>query len=100
MEDGATTFTRNKYAWNLEATMIYIESPAGVGFSICTDTDCTQDDDKSATDNLAAVLDLLTNKFPELQANDLYIAGESYAGIYVPKLTALLDKYITDNTGK
>ncbi len=37
MEDGATTFTYNDYSWNNEATMIYLESPAGVGFSVCGD---------------------------------------------------------------
>jgi carboxypeptidase C (cathepsin A) len=46
MEDGTTNFVRNDYAWNIEATVIYIESPAGVGYSICGDLDngCAFDD--------------------------------------------------------
>ena len=65
MEDGGTTFSRNAYSWNREANMLYIESPAGVGFSYCGVEDgCRYDDDSSAADNLAAVLNWFV-KFPE-----------------------------------
>ena len=40
MEDGTQTFHYNDYAWNMEANMLYIESPGGVGFSTCSGTDC------------------------------------------------------------
>jgi len=67
--------------------MIYIEAPAGVGFSTCPNaTECSFDDNNSADDNWIALYNLMTQKFSDLQNNDLYLAGESYAGIYVPKL--------------
>jgi carboxypeptidase C (cathepsin A) len=100
LEDGATNFTKNDYSWNKEATMIYIEAPAGVGYSLCGDAnECkVWNDQNSADDNLSGLLALLTTKFPELQGNDLYISGESYAGIYVPRLVERLDWYINNCT--
>ena len=79
--------------------MIYIESPAGVGFSLCPDgSECNWNDFNTAEDNRKVVLELFISKFPELQKNDLYISGESYAGIYVPRLVEQLDWYIGNCT--
>jgi hypothetical protein len=94
LPDGGNSFIKNDYAWNNFANMIYIEAPAGVGYSICGDaSECVFDDDNSADDNLVALINVL-NLFPEINQNDLYLSGESYAGIYVPKLAARLDAYI------
>ena len=69
------------------ANTLYIEAPVGVGFSYSTagasDYNCT--DDTTAADNLAA-LHSFYEKFPEFKDNELYITGESYAGVYVPTL--------------
>lgn len=87
IEDGQTTFVENAYSWNKFATIIYFDSPAGVGYSICGDqSECDFDDLNTADDNLNAFIALMTTKFPQLQGNDLYLAGESYAGVYVPRL--------------
>jgi carboxypeptidase C (cathepsin A) len=49
MESGTTTFHANEYSWNLEANMLYIESPGGVGYSTCSSKkECTFNDDNSA----------------------------------------------------
>ena len=98
LADGTTNFTANPYSWNKEANVIYIESPAGVGFSTCGNpAECKWNDFNTADDNLQAFLAIM-NKFPELQSKDLYIAGESYAGIYVPRLVERIDWYIGNCT--
>lgn len=35
LEDGATTYTENAYSWNKETNILYVDQPAGVGYSTC-----------------------------------------------------------------
>jgi len=60
-----------------------------VGFSYFKDVKQMNEymfnDDNVAVDNLHSVLGWY-EMFPEFKTNDLYISGESYAGIYVPYL--------------
>jgi len=65
--------------------MLYIESPVGVGFSYSETNDYKCDDDRTATENLAAV-ESFFGMFPEYSKNKFFITGESYAGVYVPTL--------------
>ncbi|KAL0464473.1 UNVERIFIED_CONTAM: Serine carboxypeptidase-like 40 [Sesamum latifolium] len=84
--DGKTLY-QNKYAWNHAANTLFLESPAGVGFSYSnTTTDVvTGGDRRTAIDNYTFLLHWL-ERFPEYKNRDFYIAGESYAGHYVPQL--------------
>uniref|UniRef100_A0A453BVW5 Carboxypeptidase n=1 Tax=Aegilops tauschii subsp. strangulata TaxID=200361 RepID=A0A453BVW5_AEGTS len=78
----------NEYSWNKEANMLYLESPAGVGFSYSTDPSFyggVGDSMTEARDNLR-FLEGWFAKFPQYKGRNLYIAGESYAGHYVPQL--------------
>uniref|UniRef100_A0ACD5U9Q2 Uncharacterized protein n=2 Tax=Avena sativa TaxID=4498 RepID=A0ACD5U9Q2_AVESA len=78
---------RNEYSWNKEANMLYLESPAGVGFSYSTDPSFYGGvgDSMTARDNLKFLQGWFA-KFPRYKGRDLYITGESYAGHYVPQL--------------
>ncbi|KAL8171499.1 hypothetical protein V2J09_023303 [Rumex salicifolius] len=78
------TLQRNNFAWNKVANVLFVESPAGVGFSYSNNTkDYDKGGDKmTADDNLAFVLNWL-QRFPEYKKRDFFISGESYAGHYI-----------------
>lgn len=83
------------------ANVLFLESPAGVGFSYSnTTSDYSNSGDKiTAKDNYAFLLNWL-ERFPEYKNRDFYISGESYAGHYVPELahTILYHNKNTNNT--
>ncbi|KAF8694268.1 hypothetical protein HU200_038406 [Digitaria exilis] len=85
---------KNEYSWNKEANVIYLETPAGVGYSYSSDSAYYQgvDDKMTAMDNMV-FLQRWLQKFPQYKGRDLYIAGESYAGHYIPQLAEVMVEY-------
>ncbi|KAI4336381.1 hypothetical protein L6164_014915 [Bauhinia variegata] len=81
----------NEYSWNREANMLYLETPAGVGFSYAKGSSSfkTVNDEATARDNLV-FLQRWFDKFPRYRHSDLFLTGESYAGHYVPQLAKLM----------
>lgn len=80
------TLDLDPYAWNLNANMLYVEQPAGVGFSYSDSTsDYRTGDAQAAKDNYALILQFL-NKFPNFASNKLFLSAESYGGHYIPTL--------------
>jgi carboxypeptidase C (cathepsin A) len=66
MEDGNDTFHENDWSWNKEANVLYIEAPAGVGYSYyVTKGDFNFSDWASSVDNMNALLYFFLFKFPE-----------------------------------
>ncbi|XP_042439625.1 serine carboxypeptidase-like 45 [Zingiber officinale] len=84
----------NEYSWNKEGNMLYLETPAGVGFSYSRDSSFYEgvNDKMTARDNLIFLQRWFT-RFPHYKSRDLYIAGESYAGHYVPQLAKLMVEF-------
>lgn len=82
---------KNGYSWNKGANMIYLESPAGVGFSYSKNKSyyIEANDEKTAKDNLEFLRRWFL-EFPEYKTRDFFILGESYGGHYVPQLAQLI----------
>lgn len=78
--DGKTLYL-NPYAWNKMANILFLESPAGVGFSYTnTSSDLQTSGDKRTAEDAYVFLINWLERFPQYKYRDFYIAGESYAG--------------------
>lgn len=88
--DGSTVFA-NPYSWNKLANLLFLDSPAGVGFSYTNTTSdlYTSGDQRTAQDSYAFLVNWL-ERFPQYKHREFYIAGESYAGHYVPQLSQII----------
>ncbi|KAL7598072.1 serine carboxypeptidase 24 [Lactuca sativa] len=84
----------NKYSWNKEANILFLESPAGVGFSYTnTSSDLKDTGDKRTARDALVFLKRWMSRFPQYKQRDFYISGESYAGHYVPQLAKKIHVY-------
>ncbi|KAL9687236.1 hypothetical protein QQ045_031635 [Rhodiola kirilowii] len=78
----------NPHAWNQAANILFLDSPAGVGYSYSkTEADTLNVGDKRTAENSLTFLLAWLERFPQYKGREFYIAGESYAGIYAPQLT-------------
>ncbi|GMN34052.1 hypothetical protein TIFTF001_044861 [Ficus carica] len=77
----------NPYSWSKVSNIIYLDSPAGVGYSYSKNqSDYITGDRKTASDSHTFLLKWF-ELYPEFLSNPFFISGESYAGVYVPTLT-------------
>ena len=81
------------YSWNRVASLLYIEHPVGVGFSYSDDPKRYKElNDYTEASDLLRALQQFVQRFPtyaptaDPAVRPLYLAGESYAGEYVPHL--------------
>lgn len=79
-----------KYTWIHSHSVIYVDNPVGAGYSF-TEGGYVQNETEVGLHLYTALLQFF-QLFPELQQNDFFITGESYAGKYVPAVSYTIYK--------
>ena len=78
--DKALNLTERTIAWSRKYSMIYIDQPAGTGFSFTDDDKGYAKNQYDVSRDLYEALVQFYTLFPEMLNNDFYVTGESYAG--------------------
>ncbi|KIW88904.1 uncharacterized protein Z519_10388 [Cladophialophora bantiana CBS 173.52] len=71
----------NPYSWNDNASVIFLDQPVNVGYSYSSSS---VSNTVAAGKDVYALLTLFFEQFPEYAKQEFHIAGESYAGHYIP----------------
>lgn len=95
----ARSLRLNKKSWNKVSNLLFVESPAGVGWSYSNTTSDYSCGDQSTANDMHIFLMQWYGKFPEFKSRDLFLSGESYAGHYIPQLANVLLDHNAHSTG-
>lgn len=86
--DGLQT---RSYSWNVKNNLLFIDQPVGTGYSF-TEKKCFARNVTEVAEDLYPALVQFFKMFPDLQKNDFFLTGESYAGHYIPAIGYLIHK--------
>ena len=79
----------NPYGWNKDTALIFVDQPAGVGFSYVDEGEPIPGDSFTSAADMRIFLQMFMNQvFPAHKEGPLVITGESYGGHYLPTLGA------------
>ncbi|KAK8300990.1 hypothetical protein V6Z11_D05G428400 [Gossypium hirsutum] len=82
----------NFISWNKVSNLLFIDSPIGSGWSYSNTSSDYSNGDDSTNKILLTFMQKWYEKYPVFKSKDLYLAGSSFAGHFVPNLAnALLD---------
>ncbi|PWA36274.1 peptidase S10, serine carboxypeptidase, Alpha/Beta hydrolase fold protein [Artemisia annua] len=91
------TLELNPYSWTKIANMIFIDTPAGVGFSYSKTWEASRSSDSILASNVYDFLRKWLMEHPRFLSNPLYLSGISYMGLIVPRV--VLETYNGNKVG-
>ncbi|KAJ6574370.1 Alpha/Beta hydrolase protein [Mycena capillaripes] len=80
---GNYSIVQNNFSWSKLVDIFWIDQPVGTGYSTSDATGYVSDEDQMGRD-FVEFLSNIVKIFPSLAKRPLYLAGESYAGTYIP----------------
>ncbi|PGH17038.1 hypothetical protein AJ79_01422 [Helicocarpus griseus UAMH5409] len=87
-----STLNYTEGAWDEFANLLFVDQPVGTGFSYVSTQGYVHELEEMAS-QFVMFLEKWFELFPEYENDDLYFAGESYAGQYIPYIArAILDR--------
>lgn len=85
VDKSGTHTNENPYGWNAQANVVWVDQPAGAGFSFSDAKGMDHNETEVARDMYRFVQAFFA-AHPALLSNEFYISGESYGGHYVPAI--------------
>ena len=96
-DGGDGSLHRNPESWTRDSAMLFVEYPLGVGFSLAGPRRRLPPTSAAAAIDLVSGLQNFFEERPQLAGRPLVLAGESYAGKYVPEAAALALQLASDD---
>ncbi|XP_059285785.1 serine carboxypeptidase-like 18 [Lycium ferocissimum] len=84
------TLSYHPYGYTKAASIIFLDSPVGSGFSYATNQNGKHSNPLLASEHIYQFLRKWLIENPSYQSNDFYVGGDSYGGIFVPITTQLI----------
>ncbi|EEE59865.1 hypothetical protein OsJ_12450 [Oryza sativa Japonica Group] len=85
----------NQYSWTQMASIIFLDSPVGSGFSYARDSNGYDVGDISSSLQVVTFMKEWLNDHPRYRSHNFYVGGASYAGKVVPVIV----QYISEGCG-
>jgi len=86
-DPGRTKGVKNPLSWHTRSSMLYVDHPVGVGYSV---GNVVIENEVQVADYLCRFLLAWLKVFPEMAWKNFYLAGESYAGMYLSYTAAAI----------
>ncbi|KAJ1275654.1 hypothetical protein BS78_05G152100 [Paspalum vaginatum] len=93
-DGGIPRLEYNPYSWTKAASILFVDSPVGAGFSFSRDPRGYDVGDISSSLQIIKFLSTWFEEHPEFLENPFYLGGDSYAGKIVPYLAQKISEDI------